>query len=138
MLAVGASALVLARLTSIGPGLALYFLFDLAQGPLNVCVMPLLLHATPRELVGRVSSVLEPAIMLASVASMVVVGILDSTVLQGLHLTALGMRFGPVDTIYTAVAMLMLIAGVYAMFSLRGVKVALNAPSTVDAQEPGD
>ena len=90
--------------------------------------MPLLLHVTPRELIGRVSAVLDPAIMLASVVSMVVVGALDSTVLKGFHLTALGMTFGPVDTIYTAVALLMLIAGVYAMLSLRGIKVTLNSP----------
>ena len=113
-------------------------MFGLAQGPLNVSVMPLLLYVTPRELVGRVSAVLEPGMMLASVASMVIVGVLDSTVLKGFHLTALGMRFGPVDTIYTVVALLMLIAGVYAMFSLRGVKITLASSATSDAQEPGD
>jgi hypothetical protein len=51
---------------------------------------------------------------------------------------ALGMRFGPVDTIYTVVALLMLIAGGYAMFSLRGLKVALHSSPTADAQEPDD
>jgi MFS family permease len=123
LLALGASVLVLARLTSIGPGMVVFFVFGMAQGPLNVVLMPLLLHVTPRELVGRVASVLEPSIMLASVTSMVVVGLLDSTVLHDFHATLLGIHFGPVDTIYTAMGLLTLLAGVYAMLSLRGVRV---------------
>lgn len=61
--------------------------------------------------------------MLASVTSMVVAGLLDSTALHDFHATLLGIHFGPVDTIYTAMGLLTLLAGIYAMLTLRGVRV---------------
>ena len=82
--------------------------------------MPLLLHITPRELVGRVVAVLEPVTMLASVISLVLVGYLVSTVLHDFHATALSFTFGPVDMVFASVGILSLIRGVYAMLSLRG------------------
>jgi MFS family permease len=123
LLVLGVSVLVLARQTTLVAGMILYFVFGMAQGPGNVVITPLVLHVTPRELVGRVTAVMEPAITLASVVSMVVVGALDSTVLAGFHTTLLGIDFGPVDTIYTIMALLTIVAGVYAMLRLRGVRV---------------
>jgi MFS family permease len=145
LLALGVSVLVLARQTNLVAGMVLYFLFGMAQGPGNVVLTPLVLHVTPRELVGRVTAVLEPAIMLASVLSMVVVGALDSTVLAGFHATILGIRFGPVDTIYTVMALLTILAGIYAMLRLRGVQIkteqapdeAEPEPSLADAEQAG-
>lgn len=119
--ALGCSVVVLARLTSFGPGLAMYVIFGFTQGPINVALNPLLLRVTPREMVGRVVAVLEPAIMTASVVSLALAGTLISTVLRGFHARVLGLRFGPVDTIYTAMGLLTLAAGIYAMRGLRGV-----------------
>ena len=121
--AIGASVLVLSRLNSIGPGLAAYVVFGFAQGPVNVALTPLVLHVTPRELVGRAVAVLEPATMLASVVSLVLAGIAVSTVLRGFHTVLLGFAFGPVDTIYTVMGLLTILAGIYAARGLRGVSL---------------
>src|SRR5262249_50212053 len=99
-------------------------LFGFTQGPINVALNPLLLHVTPRALVGRVVAVLEPAVMLASVLSMLLAGLLVSTVLRDFHVVVLGLQLGPVDTIYLFMGLLTLAAGWYAMVRLRSVTLA--------------
>jgi MFS family permease len=111
-----------ARLTSFTPAVVALFALGIPVAALNVCIMPLILQATPREMIGRVSSVLSPIISLASIASIVLAGLLVSTLLHGFHARILGLRFGPVDTIFTGGGLLGVIGGVYAMISLRGVE----------------
>jgi MFS family permease len=137
-LALGVSIVVLARFTSIGPGLVAYVVFGFTQGPINIAVTPLVLHVTPRELVGRAVAVLEPAIMAASILSLLLAGLLDSTVLHGFHAHLLDFAFGPVDTIYTAVGVLIFASGIYAMLGLRGIELTRPAEPVlgVEAQPP--
>jgi uncharacterized membrane protein required for colicin V production len=71
------------------------------------------------ELVGRVFAVLMPGLTLTGMISMVLAGYLDSTVLHGFRAQVLGMQFGPVDTIFTVSAVLMMLAGLFAMVTLR-------------------
>ena len=106
------------------PFLVLIALVGIFQAGLNVAAGPLLLHVTPRELVGRVSSVIDPMSSLASIVSIGLAGILASTVLQHLDATLLGLHFGPIDTIFTGTGILVVLGGLYAMVNLRGVTLA--------------
>ncbi len=129
----GALFVVFARMTSLAPALVLMLVMGVFQASLNVAVNPLILHVTPRELVGRISSVLDPSISLVTIISVAIAGSLASTVLHGLHATALGMTFGPIDTLFTFAGLLILLGGVYAMVNLRGVTLAGEG-----TQPPGD
>src|SRR5205085_2415498 len=53
----GVLVLVYARLTSVVPALVVLFLLGMVTTAVNVVAGPLVLHVTPRELVGRVASV---------------------------------------------------------------------------------
>ncbi len=121
ILALGAIVLVYARLSSFGPALPTLALFGLANAAVNVCIGPMVLGATPRAYVGRVSALLMPAISLASLLSIGIAGLLVSTVLRRFHATVLGVTFGPIDTVFTVTGLLTLAGGLYAMISLRGV-----------------
>jgi len=111
--------LLYARLTGVGPALAVSFLIGIPNGTLNVVVDPLLLRLAPRAFVGRASAVLLPAMSLAALVSIALAGLLDSTVLRGFHARLLGLTLGPIDTIFTAAGLLCLAGGLYAMVNLR-------------------
>jgi len=81
---------------------------------------PLLLRETPERLIGRVSSLITPISVGATLAGAALAGYLDSGMLRDFSARALGMTFGPVDTIYCAAGALILGSGVYAMIGLRG------------------
>jgi MFS family permease len=119
LLAVGSGLIVYSRLTSFWPAVVLLCILGMPIAGLNVAVMPLILQTTPRELIGRVSAVLQPTISLATIASIVVAGLLVSTLLHGFHAHLLGIPFGPVDTIFTASGVTALGAGFYAFASFR-------------------
>ena len=120
----GALILVISRLSSFAPALIFIALVGIFQAGLNVAAGPLLLHVTPRELVGRISSVIDPMSSLASIVSIGLAGLLASTVLQHLDATLLGLHFGPIDTIFTGTGVLVVLGGLYAMVNLRGVTLA--------------
>jgi hypothetical protein len=122
--AAGVLLLAYSRLTSLGPALALIFILGMAQAAVNLSAGPLILHAAPREYVGRVAAVINPAVTFASMLSILVAGMLASTALRGLHATLLGLRFGAVDTIFSAAGVLILLGGLYAATNLRGVRLA--------------
>jgi MFS family permease len=125
LLMTGVGLLIYARLTSFWPAVVLLCVVGIPVAGLNVAVMPLVLQTTPRELIGRVSSVLNPAVSLTSLTSIVVAGMLVSTLLQDFHADVAGIAFGPVDTIFTAGGLLCLAGGLYAMVRFR--RVALSA-----------
>jgi len=119
LVAVGSLVLVYARLTSVGPALVVMFLVGIPNGTLNVVIDPLLLQVTPRALVGRVSGVLMPLMSLAALVSIALTGLLDSTVLRGFHARLFGLSIGPIDTIFTAAALLCIAGGLYTCLNLR-------------------
>jgi MFS family permease len=121
VLLLGGMILVYARLTSFWPALVLLAIGGVPQAALNVAIAPIFLHATPRELIGRVSAILNPTVSLASILSVALAGALDSTVLRGFHATLLGIHFGPVDTIFTGAGILLLASGLYARKNMRGL-----------------
>jgi MFS family permease len=119
LLAVGMLTLVYARLTSPGPALAVVFVIGLVIPGIEVSIGPIVMRSTPREFVGRVSATLNPLGNAASIVGVLVGGALYGTVLRGFEATALGVRFGPLDTIFAGAGVLCVLAGLYAMANAR-------------------
>jgi MFS family permease len=118
MVLTGLLFLVYARMTTFVAGVAIITLEQVPNAALNVVAIPLVLLVTPRELVGRVFAVLIPGLTLASMVSIALAGYLASVVLQGFHAEVLGVSFGPIDTIFTVSACLIVLAGLYARVTL--------------------
>lgn len=120
LVASGMFVTVMSHLTSLGPALVAAFLFGVSAAAILVTAGPLALRATRREFVGRVTAVINPAGRLAALLSIVAAGLLVSTVLRGIHLSVLGISFGPVDTVLTGTGLLAIAGGLYARKNLRG------------------
>lgn len=118
-LAMGVLTIVYARLTNYIPALVLMFLQGLLTGDMEVIMISLVIQIAPRDFVGRVLSVFTLLYGLIWLISPLLAGYLVSDVLQNLHTVFFGMVFGPIDTIFTAVGLLAIIGGVYAMVTLR-------------------
>lgn len=121
-LLLGLLIVLFGRLTQLIPGLVVMFLIGLLNVATTIASRPLLLRYTPKELVGRVASVINLAFSLAGLLSATLAGYLVSFVLPQFHSVVLGMAFGPVDTVYTAAGFLIVIGGLYAMIVLRSVQ----------------
>jgi MFS family permease len=119
VLAAGFGLLIYSRLTSFLPAAILLGVLGIPLSGVNAALMPILLMVTPKTMIGRVTGVLEPLVSLASIASIAVAAILVSTVLHGFHRALGPFTLGPVDTIFSAAAILCVIAGIYAMLYLR-------------------
>ncbi|HZU66793.1 MAG TPA: hypothetical protein VFA09_05910 [Ktedonobacteraceae bacterium] len=129
LIAWGLFMVIFSRLTSFIPGLIMFFMLGASNAGINVTVGPLLLHTTPRQFVGRISSVMTPSITLASMASAAGAGYLVSTTLRGLRISLLHLTFGPLDMVFTVTGILVIGAGMYAMLALRGVALSKKAQS---------
>lgn len=124
-----------ARSVDIWVAIAVIGVGGIAQAGLNVAAGPLLLQSAPREMIGRVSSILNPTIMLATLTGAALAGYLDSTLLRGFSATVLGLRFGPVDTIFTGAGVIALVGAIFAMVGLRGVRLQAQPPATENVAE---
>lgn len=123
VLLAGALLILYSRMKFFLPAVAILFLTGIPLAAVNIVIMPLILRVTPPQLVGRVDSVLTPAISLATMLSVLISGALVSTILHGWHASLLGLSFGPVDTVFTAAGALAMISGVYAFLSLHGYQL---------------
>ncbi|TMC24944.1 MAG: MFS transporter, partial [Chloroflexi bacterium] len=72
LLAAGVLVLVYARLTNLVPAMVVLFLLGLVTTAVDVAAGPLVLDVTPRELVGRVAALLNPALTLVTMLSVAV------------------------------------------------------------------
>ncbi len=135
VLVLGATIVVYSRLTGFGPAIVVLLLLGVFNATLNVAVGPLLMRATPRALLGRVSAILQPAVTVASLASIALAGYLASTVLHDFSATILGVTFGSLDTIFGAAGLLILLGALVAYLGLR--RVTLPSPPTM-APAPSD
>ena len=137
LLALAIAVLAYARMTDFWVAATLMAVVGVFQAALNVAVGPLLLQSTPREMIGRVSSILNPVITIATLAGAVLAGYLDSTLLRGFSATLLGVHLGPVDTILTGAGVIALVGALFAMVSLRGVRPSVPQPTATPlAPEP--
>jgi MFS family permease len=137
LLALALMILAYARSGDIRFAILFIALAGVAQAALNVAVGPLLLQSTPREMIGRVSSILNPVITVATLVGAALGGYLDSTLLHGFSATLLGVHFGPVDAILTGAGVIALVGALFAMVSLWGVRLSVPQPTaTPVAPEP--
>jgi MFS family permease len=133
----GVGILIYSRMTSLIPALIVIFITGIFIAALNVPAGPLLLRVTPRAYVGRVSAIINPASALMQVLGTALVGFLASSVLLHFHAQALGMTFGPIDTIFTGGAVLALLGAVYALLRLGFTDpppIAEDAPTPAAAE----
>lgn len=135
------------RATALPWAIVLLFLAGLPISALNSVIGPIVMEATPREVLGRVISVLNPIIQLSAVVAMALSSTLASTVLLHFHATVLGVRLGRIDLIFGIAALLMIVAGLVAFRFLepadqratgpdRGQPTAEAATSTQSSPEP--
>ena len=136
MILTGLLVVVYARLSSFAPAIAVLFVLSMPNVAINVAISPMMLQLTPRHLVGRVASVINPAISLANMIAVALAGFLASAVLPGFHATLLGVRFGPIDTIFTAAGALVVLGGLYAAHGLPRTLSTAPAPEHGRAAQP--
>jgi MFS family permease len=135
ILAGGIGIFAYSRMTSFVPAAVVLLFVAIPVAGVNAAIMPILLMVTPRTMVGRVTSTLQPLISLASIGSIALAAVLVSTVLNGLHQPVGPFTLGPVDTIFGAAALLCVAAGLYARFNLHPEREAQGngAEAGIDA-----
>ncbi|GCE14653.1 MFS transporter [Tengunoibacter tsumagoiensis] len=113
----GCIIMVLSRMTNFISAVIVIFLLGLVASCLRVAVAPLMLEVTPKQLIGRVVSVMNPLAAVASLLSAVIAGICAGVLLVHFQATLFWFHFGPIDTIFIGVGLLFLIAACYAYLS---------------------
>jgi len=107
----GGLLLLYARLTRLGPALAVGAGVGCMFGALNAAAPPIFLAVIPPDMIGRVMSVFTPLQQVANIGGLAAAGFLAATVLRGFHAEALGVTLGPIDMIFTVSALLITTAG---------------------------
>ena len=121
--------LLYTRQTTFAAGFVLLLLFTIPLAVVNTSVMPLFLAAVPQRLFGRVMSVFAMLNQGTQMLSMLVAGWLASTSFRGFHAEVLGVHVGPIDTIFTVAALLIVLGGVNGFITLPGSMRKLSAQS---------
>jgi MFS family permease len=125
----GASLIALSRASDLGAAIAAATVIGFGTGILNSVISPMILSSTPSSLLGRVSAVLSPVQQLASIVSMVLAGVLASTILRGFHAEVLGVHFGQYDTVFFAGGLLFMLGGTASIALLRKDRKAEPEPT---------
>ena len=102
----------------------------LTIGALNAVIQPLLLGATPQQMLVRVVAVITPVQYLAGILSLALASFLATTVLAHLHADIGGVRFGTYDTIFGVAGVIILIAGLASIVPLRTAAVQPGAAAS--------
>lgn len=129
----GLLILIFSRQTNFAPALVIYFLVGIPVSALNTALFPILLHATPREFMGRVNAILNPLQSVADLLATVLAGYLAGSLLENFHATAFGITFGPIDSLFSIAGLMILSGGIYALLSLRHLR--LDQKATAPVQE---
>lgn len=125
----GIAGIALARQSALIPGLICAFLVGVPNGTMNIALMPMVLDVTPREMVGRVMNVIQPAITVAQVISIAIFGTLASTIFSDFHVDALGQQIDTYQALILFAGLLCILAGAIAFTSLRGARVTSTTNS---------
>ncbi len=135
LLLVGALVFAYAQQRDFVAGVTLLALFSVPVAMLNAGMTPLLLGAVPPQYLGRMMAVFNPVLQLASMLSVVVAGWLASTVLPHVSASFLGLRFGPISTVFAAAGILVILAGAYAFIAFPPEARPAPADGPADAAE---
>ena len=142
LVATGLLVVAYSRAESLWPAVVLLTLVGLPLGWVNTAISPILYREVPRELLGRVVSVVNPIQQLASMLSALVSGWLVSDLLRGFDVSAGPVRLRPIDTVFAACGLLILVAGLVARVvlpapELPGVRAAGRARAVRCTDPPG-
>ncbi len=118
LLGVSAAIFAYARMTTFTPAALITDRGGGLPGRINAVLGPILLRVTPRELVGRVSGIINPATAVAQMLGTILSGYLASDVLANFHASLLGMQFGQIDTILTGGAVIGIFGTLFSIFRL--------------------
>lgn len=118
ILIVGGLMMVYARTNNLIVALICVFLTGLLVAAVNVCVGPIALSVTPREMLGRIGAIATSVLSLASLVSISVLSYLSSTVLRNLQFNLLGASFGTYDSIFAVTGLIALLGGIYTVANL--------------------
>jgi MFS family permease len=135
VLMTGLLFLVYARMTNLIAAFVLLFLLGTSQAVSSVVFGPLLFIATPRNIMGRVNSVLAQLLTIVSLLSVSVVPILITIPLHDKLVQFSGLFFGPIDTLFTAVAILVITSALYLRITLNDYVPVVKQS---EEQQPGD
>ncbi len=113
---------------SFPAGLVMLAIYAMPIAMLNTAVAPLLLDAAPREYLGRVMAVFNPANQLASMLSVVISGWLASTVLRSFRGSFAGISFNSVSLIFVVAGGLIFVSGLRAFAALPSVSMSGSQP----------
>jgi Na+/melibiose symporter-like transporter len=128
LVAWGITILIYARLTSIAPAVVLMGLTGFLLSAAQVAETPLFMHVTPQAFLGRAFAVFAPAISAAELVGIGLSGYLDSTLPRHFQARVLGITLGPVDMIFSAVGLVILAAGIFAIVNLRTISLEQKPP----------
>jgi MFS family permease len=128
LLLTGCGLVAYSRTGNLAVAVAVLFTVGIPVAAVNSIAGPMILQVTPRQFLGRVLSVLNPALQLAGILSIAVASYLASTVLRGLDATVAGVHFGRIDTIFGAGGIMIVVSALYARAALRTAE-APPAPS---------
>ncbi|HLZ61379.1 MAG TPA: MFS transporter [Ktedonosporobacter sp.] len=122
ILLAGLLYILMSRLNNFVLACIVVLAIGMLQAALNVTASPMFMEETPKYLLGRVASIIGPLTTLGGLISVVCAGYVSGVLLVHMHLSVMGLLFGPVDTVLTISGMIMVIGGVYASFALLGAK----------------
>ena len=97
MIVLGVVTFIYARMTMVGAGLVLIFLFGLAFPAVNVSISPLTLRVTPRAFIGRVTGTTNTVINAAQLIGTLLGGLIFSAIGADRHLSLGTIRVGALD-----------------------------------------
>lgn len=119
VIATGVALICYSRMTTPQGAIIVMVVYGVTLAGVDSMFGPLLMRSTPDHLLGRVSSALQPISQVASMVSMWVMVWLASTVLHDLNVSVSGVHFGPIDTIFTAGGVLIVLTGLLTARALR-------------------
>lgn len=119
VIATGVALVCYSRMTTPNGALIVMVVYGMTLAAVESLFGPLLMRSTPEHLLGRVSSALTPISQVASMVMMWVMVWLASTVLRDLDVSVSGLHFGPIDTIFTAGGVLIVLTGLLTARALR-------------------
>ncbi|HLG64410.1 MAG TPA: MFS transporter [Ktedonosporobacter sp.] len=118
ILIVGVLMIVYARTNNLIVALVCVFFTGLLVAAVNVCVGPIALSVTPREMLGRIGAIATSTLSFASLVSISLLSYLASTVLRNFQLNLLGASFGTYDSIFVVTGLIAALGGMYAIANL--------------------
>jgi MFS family permease len=136
LVASGVVLICYARMTSPLGAVIIMFLAGFPLAAMNSMIGPLMLRSAPAHLLGRISTVFQPATHLTSLASVWLGAWFASTVLRDMDVTVSGLHFGPIDTIILAAGVVIATAGLGAARAFRTPHAA--GPQTPQPAGPQD